>query len=149
MDDDHLVAMLPCKPDRATRQLPLLGPQQRAVDVNMAGCEAAGSTWAVAYAKLPDASLAAGAMDHWRRATLAQVRGSAGAQHRITIKTVAGQPPVDAVLTIVRGLSPTGEAVAVQAVYFVRDERVYQAVVLGTRTDDQALETFVSGLVAR
>src|SRR5689334_7855840 len=45
--DAGLVALLPCKPDRAERALPL---GAESVRVDMAGCEAGGATFAVAHA---------------------------------------------------------------------------------------------------
>lgn len=46
-------ALLPCKPDRAMRTVPLAGAPRQMV---MAGCEAGGATFTVAVVKVQDAS---------------------------------------------------------------------------------------------
>jgi hypothetical protein len=46
-------ALLPCKPDRATRAVPLAGAPRQMV---MAGCEAGGATFTVAVVTVQDAS---------------------------------------------------------------------------------------------
>ncbi len=46
-------ALLPCKPDRATRTVPLAGAPRQMV---MAGCEAGGATFTVAVVAVQDAS---------------------------------------------------------------------------------------------
>jgi hypothetical protein len=46
-------ALLPCKPDRATRAVPLAGAPRQMV---MAGCEAGGVTFTVAVVTVQDAS---------------------------------------------------------------------------------------------
>ena len=52
---DHLpvAALLPCKPDRATRILPIAGAPRTMV---MAGCEAGGATFTVAIVTVDNAS---------------------------------------------------------------------------------------------
>ena len=46
-----LVALLPCKPDRQTRAIPLAGAE---VSMEVLGCSAGGTTWAVATADVGD-----------------------------------------------------------------------------------------------
>jgi hypothetical protein len=46
-------ALLPCKPDRATRAVPLAGAPRQMV---MAGCDAGGATFTVAVVTVQDAS---------------------------------------------------------------------------------------------
>jgi hypothetical protein len=47
-------ALLPCKPDRAARMVPLAGAQRPMV---MAGCEAGGATFTVAVVSVSDSAL--------------------------------------------------------------------------------------------
>ena len=44
----ELTALLPCKPDRASRSVPLGG---ETLQIEMAGCEAGNATFAVAHAR--------------------------------------------------------------------------------------------------
>ncbi|TSE24903.1 hypothetical protein Tsedi_01763 [Tepidimonas sediminis] len=66
-----LLALLPCKPERAERAVPLLGPQAAPVTLRMASCTAGGATWALAEARLPDGAQAAAALAAWQRAAWA------------------------------------------------------------------------------
>lgn len=69
-----LRAMLPCKPDRAERALPLLGPQAAAVPVWMLSCTAGGHRFALAAARLPDGVPAARVLRDWRLAAWASLQ---------------------------------------------------------------------------
>ena len=69
---EGVIVLLPCKPDRATRALPL---GVEAVTVDMAGCEAGGATFAVAHAVAGSPAQAEGWMRAWRAATLGQIAG--------------------------------------------------------------------------
>lgn len=66
-----LAALLPCKPQRAERAVPLLGPQAPALPLRMASCEADGTTWALAEAALPAGADVAAALAAWQRASWA------------------------------------------------------------------------------
>ena len=55
--EGDLVALLPCKPDRAERMLPL---GTEAVRIDMAGCEAGGVTFAIAHAEASGPAQASG-----------------------------------------------------------------------------------------
>jgi hypothetical protein len=71
-DNSPLVALLPCKPDRAVRQLPL-GDVPR--DVSMMGCEAGGAMFTVAFADVQDSASVPQALAQWKavsKATQAQ-----------------------------------------------------------------------------
>lgn len=73
-------AVLPCKPERATREVPLLGPGQPPVALHMLSCRAAGHTFAVAAVRLPDGvadGTAAQWLAAWRRAAWATLRVTA------------------------------------------------------------------------
>lgn len=63
-------ALLPCKPDRATRELPL---GAGSVPVDMAGCETGGAVFAVAHAKAPSPEQAGDWLRAWRAATRGQL----------------------------------------------------------------------------
>lgn len=52
-DDLPVTALLPCKPDRGVRSVPLAGAPRQMV---MAGCEAGGATFTVAVIRLDDSA---------------------------------------------------------------------------------------------
>jgi hypothetical protein len=77
-DNSPLVALLPCKPDRAVRQVPLGGVVR---DVEMMGCEAGGAMFTVAFVDVQDAAQVPLALAQWKqvsKATQAQylIQGS-------------------------------------------------------------------------
>ena len=61
--DAGVSLLLPCKPDKAQKQVPL-GPQP--TTLNMLGCEAGGSTFAVAVAELSDPAQVAEVLSQWQ-----------------------------------------------------------------------------------
>ncbi len=73
-DGAPALALMPCKPERATRDVPLLGPAAPQLSLNMTSCEADGSTYALGVVKLPDESTALSAVQTWRSATWASLK---------------------------------------------------------------------------
>ena len=67
--DAGLIALLPCKADRANRALPL---GAESVQVDMAGCEAGGATFAIAHASADGPAQAEAWLNAWRTATRSQ-----------------------------------------------------------------------------
>ena len=138
-----LGALLPCKPDRASRDLPL-GSQS--VAVTMIGCEAGGATFAVAQASSRDVAQGHG----WRPAWQAQARAAQGAggsirEEAATVPRAAAAPAplhIDA-------KAPAGQRI--QQLWFAHAQRngaisIYQATVLGTPSAPEAAQTFFEGL---
>ena len=72
--DADLVALLPCKPDRAQRDLAARHRVRAPCD--MTGCEAGGATFAVAHASAADAAQAESWLAAWRAQTRAQLAGA-------------------------------------------------------------------------
>ena len=135
-----LVALLPCKPDRATRALPLGGEQ---VTVDMAGCETGGATFAVAHAAAPSTSQAEAWLLAWRAATRAQLAEVQAIESPGTLARAALNPPP-------LRLQAQGD-VALQVLWFAKAQRdgtiaLYQATVLGRPSAADAAETFFDGL---
>jgi uncharacterized protein involved in propanediol utilization len=64
----NLTALLPCKPDRATRELPIAGQMRQ---VHMMGCEAGGAMFTVAYAQLANEQEALALLPAWKAASRA------------------------------------------------------------------------------
>jgi hypothetical protein len=62
-DNLPVAALLPCKPDRATRTLPIAGAQRAMV---MAGCQAGGAMFTVAVLRLDNASQIAQVEKEWK-----------------------------------------------------------------------------------
>ncbi len=142
--DAGLVALLPCKPDRADRALPL---GAESVQVDMAGCETGGATFAVAHASAASPSQAEAWLGAWRAAMRNQLGGS-----QVT-ETSAALQRATAVPAPVRldALPASGGAAAVQVLWFAQSQKdgsvtLYQATVLGRPSTPEAAKTFFEGL---
>ncbi len=72
-DNAPLVALLPCKPDKGVRSLPVA---DRVVEVSMQGCEAGGVLFTVAVAQLASPAEAGALLGPWKSAMLANARTS-------------------------------------------------------------------------
>ncbi len=75
-DGAPVQVLLPCKPERAIRAVPLLGLDAPPLDLHMLSCEAGTATYAVAAARLPDDSppTADRAVRAWRMAAWASLK---------------------------------------------------------------------------
>lgn len=152
-----VTALLPCKPERATRDVPLRGPQQPPVTLHMLSCEAAGHTFAVAAVRLPEAwgpgEGPAGWIDDWQRASWATLQLQPGPH---------GAPPGWAAVPCVmrgpavaqrcwRGPGRTPAGAPVQAeLHWTSDGRwLAQVALYGPGLSPDAHETFFGGLALR
>ncbi|MDA8522966.1 hypothetical protein [Acidovorax sp. NCPPB 4044] len=157
MDDAKLSALLPCKPDRATRPVALAG---RSVALSMAGCDADGATFAVSHLALETAAGAAEAgsvLLHWRAATLGRIGAPASAEAAAAPFSLPGALPLpQAVRVAAEGTQEArgGRPVAVHAVWFARAEaaeggprlHLYHAVVYAPAPRPAVADTFFAGL---
>jgi len=134
-----LVALLPCKPDRQTRAIPLAGVE---VPMEVLGCSAGGTTWAVATADVGDRARVAPALTGLRAA---RTRNLAGREGEARPAEVAGAEPGALRLTV-EGHRPDGTPVRERAVLFAAGTRVFHAAALGGEPSAEALEVFFGGL---
>lgn len=149
-----LTALLPCKPDRASKPVVMAG---RPVTLSMMGCEAGGAVFAVAMADAGDAAKAADLLANWRAAALANMQaapapgpghpaGATGAATATPLKLPRASAAPAPVLVTARGRSPGGQAVMSQAAYFAQGSQVFQAVVYAEKVNPETSEAFFSGL---
>ncbi|MDO8456392.1 MAG: hypothetical protein Q7T07_05705 [Burkholderiaceae bacterium] len=117
-DGSTLIALLPCKPDSATRQQNLGGEN---VDLSMMGCETGGATYTLARINLANPVLATKVLAAWQAATLANVRAPQ------PVPQPHGAPPAQAIS--IRGASVwppamqmmvQGQSRHVQVVWFAK-----------------------------
>ncbi len=141
-DQTGLRLLLPCKPDKAQRSVPLGG---QPTELAMLGCDAGGATFALAVATVADASQSAAVQAGWQTATLLNMKASGPA--RITPLKVPGaslQPP--AVLVYASGQRADGQAVTSQAAYFAQGSQLFQAVIYAGKFEPEVAETFFASL---
>ena len=113
IDNTSVRVMLPCKPDKSARNVPLGGQE---VAMQLLNCTAGGFTFAVSGAQLPPGTSAQVALSHWRRSTLAHLK-------------VAEAVPATVLPTgilFATGTRPDGGAVALAAQWVTRGQSVVQ-----------------------
>lgn len=141
LDASPLVALLPCKPDRAARVIPLGGEE---VELHMVGCEAGDAMFAVAYADLKSADKVVLALTQWKAATLANMHALASTGKPFLPKGATLLPQSEQI--VATGTRPDGSAVVAQAVWFASGDQVFHAVVYADKPSPEATQTFFSGL---
>ena len=153
--DKGLVALLPCKADRATRALPL---GVESVEVEMAGCEAGGATFAVAHAAAADAAQAEAWFRAWRAATRAQLVDAEATEAASTVPRALPVPaPWKLETRSDAANAKDAEAASVakagapaRVLWFAQRTAsgvsLYQATVLGKPSAPEAFTTFFEGL---
>ncbi len=141
-------ALMPCKPDRADREVPLLGQGGPLLTLRMMSCDTAGATFAVAAVRLPAGADGPAAMRRWRQAswaslkqTVAPAEGDAAppgwAARPLNVagaeRSEAWQGP---------GLAHDGRPLQAWMALAQRGEWLVQAAVYGEAVPDEALDTF-------
>ncbi|CAN5424537.1 hypothetical protein BH11PSE7_BH11PSE7_35380 [soil metagenome] len=141
-DGAELVALLPCKPDRASRRVVLAG---QPLDLQMMGCEAGGGTFAVSHARLPDAAKANEVLAEWRLVTLANMHAVAPREAGFVPKGAIALP--SSVQTVAVGRRADGLPVMAHAAWFAKGDVVFSAVIYADSLSPEVAEAFFSGLV--
>lgn len=147
-------AVLPCKPERATREVPLLGPGQPPVALHMLSCRAAGHTFAVAAVRLPDGAgdgTAAQWLAAWRRAAWATLRVPApadGVPPGWAAVPCGGAGPATLPPSCWRGPGhgPDGQPLQAEWHWRVEGPWLVQRALYGPGLADDARETFFGGV---
>lgn len=143
VDGTPLLALMPCKPESATRPVPLGGAGAAPAELHMHSCEAGGLRFAVAWADVGQPAQVAPALAAWRSASLQAIRVAPAAAGDWAVK-LAGADPVQGVKA--QGTDPQGQPVQSRALYFAQGTQVFQAAVYGPRLPDEALDAFFAGL---
>ena len=148
--DRQVKVLLPCKPDRAERELPV-APEGVQAQIGMAGCMAGGATFAVAHWPGLTAEEAPGRLKLWQAATRVQWERAVFQTATAPMASMAAAPPAEHWL-----LLPPGENAAPLARmrWFARADAegrvtLYQATVLGDPSAADATATFFDGLQPR
>ena len=146
LDNTSLSFLLPCKPDKAEKVVPLGG---QPTTLTMMGCDAGDATFAVAVADLgspQDAVNAASLLARWQQLTLDNMQADPATLARLSLKIpgAAGEPP--AMRVQAQGRRADGSAVTGQAAYFAQGTQVFQVVMYAAKPSLEAADTFFSSL---
>lgn len=145
-ENTRLSLLLPCKPDKAQKIVPLGGPPTTLIMLTMLGCEASGATFAVAVADLGDAARAAPVLAQWQSLTLANMKAKPGTRQTLPLRLPGAAAEPGPLLVKAQGLRADGTPVSGQAAYFAQGSQVFQAVIYATQIMPEVAETFFSSL---
>lgn len=140
-----LQAQLPCKPERAERQVPL---NASGAQLRLASCEAGGLTFALAWADVGTSDGLPAVLDRWQQAGWAALRLPAAAD--APTGWTAWQAPLPRAQHL-RGWQGTGtdhqgRAVSAWQLYFAQGTVVYQAAVYGPAIPSAQVAPFFEAL---
>jgi hypothetical protein len=147
MEAAPLHMLLPCKPDKAQRDV-TMGSQT--LSLAMQGCDAGGASFAVSHVQVRDTASAPSLLDGWKAAVLAHV-------HATQVREQAFVPPggwaVPQSLRLqANGRRGDGSAVVLHAAWFARVDasgvHLFHAAVFAPQAMPEAAETFFSSLGA-
>ena len=139
-DGTRLSLLMPCKPDKAQKTVPMAG---KPTEMALLSCDAGGATFAVAVADVKEISQVAAALAQWQSAALANIKAAStttGTAFKLTGLTDA------AVLVKATGQRSNGKAVGSQAAYFAQGSQVFQAVIYADNIAPEVADSFFSGL---
>jgi hypothetical protein len=127
--DARFVVLLPAKPTTVSRQVNLDGVQ---VTMVMTAAEVGGVSFAVGSAELPDAGAAQLALLAMKRAMLNNIKGTVQSEKSAATASASGTAASGSIATDIEAAGIIGSKPArLFARFAAKDQRVYQAVVLG------------------
>jgi hypothetical protein len=131
--------LLPCKPDRARREVPMGG---QPTTLTMLGCEADGQMFAVSMARLPSATDMPRVLTAWQQ-LVAQHMGA----------TLVGVTPLRAVepggiglRALLAGATVDGKRVTAHVAWLSRGDVAIHAIVFGANTSSDASDMLFDSL---
>lgn len=152
MADAGLQARFPCLPDVAQRKVDF-GMEQGAVNVNMMGCDAVDSTYAVSHWLLDDVTQADDALAYWEAAVLTKLNAVDSEESK---SGAPFMPPgamhlPRSIRATVEGVGPSGWNITTHGVWFARQEgdkaRIYHAVLYAPKPQHAVASEFFQSLV--
>jgi hypothetical protein len=141
VEPTSLTAMLPCKPDKATREVPMAG---RKVELTALSCEAGGATFAILFADIGEPARLGEVLAQWKRATLANMRSSGGQETPFRPPGALALP--QSLQMVATGQRPDGSKVESHAAYFAHGSHVFQAVIYAGELRPEGADGFFPGL---
>ena len=147
-DNTALHLLLPCKPDVAQQTVPMGGVPTL---LTVMGCDAGGSTFAVAVADMGNADARVDVLNQWQRATLSGIKADAAGSgvQRVPAKVPGAVGTPAPVLVKALGQRADGSAIHSHALYFAHGTQVFQLVMLASTIAPEAEEMFFSSVKLR
>jgi glucose/arabinose dehydrogenase len=146
-DGASVQLLFPCKPDQASREVPLnAGEPAVAGTLSLQGCEASGMQFTFAQLRVPTGVTPAEALKNWRLASLAPLQAQAAPADAMSDEWVVKGAHMAPAPVRTRVLNDKHQA---HFVWFASADHLYQAAVYGQPKDKgltEAAETFFSGI---
>jgi hypothetical protein len=137
-----LTALFPCKPAGHVRRLALAGTT---VEMTLYACSAGDTTYAVGFADIGQPHQVEGALAELTAAAARNI-GSTGSGVSAPLHVAGMTPNPLAGRLALSGQRTDGRHVEMQVGLFARGTWVFQATMVGTRLDVDAIETFFGAL---
>ena len=153
LDSSGLVALLPCKPDRGSRTLPIAPTAPTALItstaptelvLHMVACETQGALFAVSFTELKSPEQVLPTLAQWRLATLSQLRAQISSAQALGVKGAIPLPQTE--LLLAQGVRADGSSVQAQLLWFASGTRIFHAVVYSDKVKPEVTQTFFAGL---
>lgn len=139
----QLRLLLPCKPDKAQKIVPLGG---QPTPLSMLGCDAGGATFAVAVVNVADMTQAASVLAVWQNLTLDNMRAVPGSAQVVPLKIPGASAALPVSALQARGQRADSTPVSGQMAYFAQGTQLFQVVLYAPKISPDVAETFFSSL---
>ena len=136
-----VVALFPCKPDHHVRRLTLAGVP---LAMQLSSCTASGNVYALSHIDVGQAERVTPVLQALREATADNIGGAATVKDAQPVPGMAPHPLAQRLGW--RGVRSDGSGIAAQALFFTQGVQVYQATVVGTQLDTDAVDVFFAAL---
>lgn len=138
---DGLTLLFPCRPAEATRVVAIAGARET---MSLWSCSAGDITFAVSRVDVADPARVGPLMGALRDALVGNVAASSPQVIAATVPGATSHPLAQRL--VLRGQRADGTPLEVHGQFFSQGLRVFQATVVGSRLDPQALDLFFSSL---
>lgn len=152
LDDVGLEMQFPCDPQFARTPVDF-GMSLGSVPVNMMGCDAVDSTFALSHWLLDDASQADDALAFWEAAVLTRLKAvdGEGAKSGAPFVPAGAMDLERSIRATVEGVGPAGWTITTHGVWFARKEgdkaRLFHAVIYAPKASHQIAGQFFNSIV--
>ena len=113
--------------------------------MQITGCETGSALFAIAHVDLADSGKTEAAMKQWKTVMLGNMQAQESVQLSGFMTQGASTQPQPLRLAA-QGRRQDGSAVAAQGVWFARGAHLYHAVVYADKLNQEAVDTFFSGI---
>ncbi len=137
-----LNARLPCKPDSATRTVPLAG---RPVEMEMMGCEADGALFAISHVRAENKATAMTSQAEWQAQALKALQASSS--HSVPLPAAAWANTRVSIRAA--GKDAAGKSMQAQLSWWVRDADVYHLAVYSEHLPDTMTQAFLEDVTVQ